>query len=70
MLSYAHAGPLCDAKFGGTAFSRLHDDLYIVPQRDQEAHKAFDRITPELAGQHRRNLGLINAHELCRGRLS
>jgi len=30
--------PLCDAKLGCTAPSRFHDDLDIVPQRDQEAH--------------------------------
>ena len=60
---------LCDAKFGVTALSRLHDDLYIVPQSDEEAHKALDRISPELACQHRRYLGLIDTHELSRGRL-
>ena len=44
--------PLCDAKFGGTALSRLYDDLYIVPQRDQKTHEALDRVSPELASQH------------------
>src|SRR5258707_15849854 len=53
LLHLLPARPLRDAKFGGAALSRLHDDLYIVPHRDQEAHEALDRITPELAGQHR-----------------
>ena len=44
--------PLCDAKFGRSARSRLYDDLYIVAQRDQETHEALDRISPEPASQH------------------
>ena len=30
--------PLRDAKFGSTALSWLHDDLYIVPEGDEEPH--------------------------------
>jgi len=44
---------LCNAQFCGTALARLHDDLYIVPQGDQEAHQALDGVPPELACQHR-----------------
>jgi hypothetical protein len=43
---------LSDAKFGRTALSGLYYDLYIVPQRDQKAHEALDRISPELTGQY------------------
>ena len=34
--------PLGDSKFSSTAFSRLHDDLNIVPQSDQKTHEALD----------------------------
>jgi hypothetical protein len=60
---------LCNAQFGGAALQGLHDDLHIVPQCHEEAHQALDRIPPELACQHRRHLGLIDTHELSRGRL-
>jgi hypothetical protein len=43
---------LSDAKFGRTALSGLYYDLYIVPQRDEKAHEALDRISSELTGQH------------------
>lgn len=33
---------LRDSNFGSAALSGLHDDLYILPQRDQEAHEALD----------------------------
>lgn len=57
---------LRNAKLRHTTPSRLHHDLYVMPERDQKAHEAFDRIAPELTGQHRRNLRLIDAHQLCR----
>ena len=60
---------LRDAKFGRTAFSRLHDNLYIVPECDEESHQPFDRVAAELACQHSGHLGLIDAHEISRGRL-
>ena len=63
----AAAGPLSDAKLGCAALSRLHDDLHIVARRDKETHQAFDRIAAEPAGQHGRDLGLIDSDELCRG---
>ena len=56
---------LRDAKFGRSTRSRFYDDLYIVPQGDQETHEALDRISPEPTRQHGRDLGLIDAHELC-----
>ena len=61
--------PLRDAKFGSTTLSRLHDDLHIMAQGDEEPHQAFYRIAAELACQHCRYLGLIDANELSGGRL-
>ena len=61
--------PLRDAKFGSTTLSRLDDDLHIMAQGDEEPHQAFYRIAAELACQHCRYLGLIDANELSRGRL-
>ena len=40
---------LGNAQFGSAALAGLHDDFDIVPQSDQEAHQALDRIPPELA---------------------
>jgi hypothetical protein len=38
-----------------------------VPQGNQETHQALNRISPELATQHRRDFGLIDPHEPRRG---
>ena len=43
---------LCDTKLGSAVLSRLHNDLYILSQRDQKTHETFDRVPSELTGQH------------------
>jgi hypothetical protein len=48
---------LRNPKLGGTALSRLHDNLHIVPQSDEEAHQTLHRIPPELAASIADTLG-------------
>ena len=40
-----------------------------MPECDEESHQPFDRVAAELACQHSGHLGLIDAHEISRGRL-
>jgi hypothetical protein len=68
-LTIGGVTPLRHAQFGRTPPSRLHDNLHVVAQGDQEPHQPLYRIATELASQHGGDLRLIDPHEFSRGRL-
>ena len=40
-----------------------HDDFHVLPQRDEKAQQPLHRKLPEVAMQHFRDIGLLDAEE-------
>jgi hypothetical protein len=41
----------------------LHDNLYVLVERDQEAQQAFHGKLAEVTAQHLRNIGLAHSQQ-------